>query len=293
MSWSVDLDKCEWRGITFEVESINDKLGRKRASYEYPYRNGTLHEDMGRAPRPTSFTAVFMGPTYLTDLGHLQREVDTGKSGLFVHPLLGNWEAYIDITIEHTKDQRDMCIVSVEVIETGLDTELEPTASIDALDANITIQITALETELEDLPEIDGYDTVTKNAEDLISSAEDLQDTVTDNVAAIDQTMQKTRQSARDLITNVKRLYPDNIARGITKRAQYLAESCRQIARAAKSDKPEMRKHQQQVEGGLHLVVFSETGSADNLDEVVKLNKIRNPNRIKPGNTVTVFEEEQ
>ncbi len=293
MSWEADLEECTWRGIKFNVQSITDSQRRKRAAYEFPYRDGVKHEDMGREPRPTNFTAVFIGPTYLNEVGQLQAEVDTGLKGTFNHPLFGAWEAHVDLgNIEHSHDQRDKATVQIEVIETGLDVELDPALSLDSLSIKITVQISDLESASDALPETSGFEKVVNDVTTLTTKASALQSAVSDNLAIVDQKMSESRQAARDLIATVKSVHPDNLARAITKRAQYLAETCRQIAQVVKSNQPQIKQHSQQVEGGLHLVVFAKSGDVDNLDEIINLNKIRNPNRIKPGQSVAVFEKD-
>lgn len=145
MAWDRQLDTATFRSIPFEVERIDDSIMRRIAQYKYPWRDGADLEDIGRDPRRTSLTAVFYGDDYETSLSEFMSTVDEGKKGLFVHPILGSWQARLNISsIQHEPGKRDACTVQVEVLEDGTSTELPELYSITALEDEVLTEAAAL-----------------------------------------------------------------------------------------------------------------------------------------------------
>ena len=61
MGWKTELLDASFRGVTFEVESVQDDGEKSIVVHEYPYRAGAEIEDLGRKARRIRVTALFWG----------------------------------------------------------------------------------------------------------------------------------------------------------------------------------------------------------------------------------------
>ena len=64
MAWNLTLQDASYRGVTFEVQSVEDRGEKALCVHEYPYRSGAEVEDLGRKPRVIPVTAIFWGVAY-------------------------------------------------------------------------------------------------------------------------------------------------------------------------------------------------------------------------------------
>ena len=64
MAWNLTLQDASFRGVTFEVQSVEDRGEKALCVHEYPYRSGAEVEDLGRKPRVIPVTAIFWGVAY-------------------------------------------------------------------------------------------------------------------------------------------------------------------------------------------------------------------------------------
>ncbi|GJD58350.1 DNA circularization N-terminal domain-containing protein [Methylobacterium dankookense] len=89
MSWRDELRPASFRGAPFHVEANNFASGRRGISYEFPKRDDTLDEDMGRRVRRRAVTGYVIGPDYQDQAEALERALETEGGGLLVLPLMG------------------------------------------------------------------------------------------------------------------------------------------------------------------------------------------------------------
>lgn len=124
MTWADNLLPASFRGIEFDVLSIDDEARRSLARHSYPFTDGTDIEDMGRDARPTSVKAVFYGPGYEARLKEFTEVLDIRGAGPFIHPVFGYVEhaQVSSYRISHDADRPDCCYVSIEFEESGTTT---------------------------------------------------------------------------------------------------------------------------------------------------------------------------
>ena len=48
MAWNLTLQDASYRGVTFEVQSVEDRGEKALCVHDYPYRSGAEVEDLGR-----------------------------------------------------------------------------------------------------------------------------------------------------------------------------------------------------------------------------------------------------
>lgn len=89
MAWQDDLQPASFRGVPFKVEANAYSSGRRGITYEFPKRDDTLDEDMGRRARRRIVAGYVIGPDYQDEAQALERALETEGGGLLVLPLMG------------------------------------------------------------------------------------------------------------------------------------------------------------------------------------------------------------
>lgn len=121
MSWLSLLD-ASFRGVPFQIESVNDKGEKSLAIHEYPYRAGGEVEDLGRKPRIIPLRAVFWGVNYLSGLRALIKAFEVEGKGELIHPVFGSVDVVIrSWDIPHEAERPNYATVSFEAVEASPD----------------------------------------------------------------------------------------------------------------------------------------------------------------------------
>ena len=122
MAWRDDLLDATFRGVYFAVISTRDGAERALVQHEYPYRDGTEMEDMGRRPRKFTIRAVFWGDEYAAYMDDLIGALDVSGPGELIHPVLGSVTVSVySYEIDHHEDHPDYAEIEMVMIETGQD----------------------------------------------------------------------------------------------------------------------------------------------------------------------------
>lgn len=87
--WLADLQPASWRGLTFGVNSMQKRGGRRVAVHEYPYRDLPWVEDLGRGPQEVTFQGFLLGDDVASQYGAFLAECDKPGPGDLVHPRWG------------------------------------------------------------------------------------------------------------------------------------------------------------------------------------------------------------
>lgn len=86
-----------FRDVVFNVISFETKIGRRNTLHAVPFEDtGARANDVGRAPRHFSFTAVIIGVDYRTRRDKLIEALETKGPGLLSHPEIGRLLCYGD-----------------------------------------------------------------------------------------------------------------------------------------------------------------------------------------------------
>lgn len=81
MAWNLTLQDASFRGVSFEVQSVEDRGEKALCVHEYPYRSGAEVEDLGRKPRVIPVTAIFWGVAYESRIKALVAAFRGGRTG--------------------------------------------------------------------------------------------------------------------------------------------------------------------------------------------------------------------
>lgn len=93
MSWLDQLQPASWRGVQFEVDSVEVTAGDNVVLREYPFADLPSVFRMGSAAETLRFSAYVIGPDYQERRDEL-RQALTGE-GVLVHPTAGSMRAFV------------------------------------------------------------------------------------------------------------------------------------------------------------------------------------------------------
>lgn len=122
MAWNLTLQNASFRGVRFEVESVQDTGEKALCVHEYPYRSGAEVEDMGRKPRVIPVTAIFWGTSYESGVRQLVAAFEETGPGELIHPVFGSITVAVRRwQIEHSAERPNYATVTFEAVEASTD----------------------------------------------------------------------------------------------------------------------------------------------------------------------------
>jgi prophage DNA circulation protein len=284
MSWDVDLEILTWGGIEIHIEQSTDDYSRRIVDYQIPYRDGAELEDLGRQPRPSSFRAIFFGEDYLPRLVDFLQEVDKGKTQTLRHPLLGQWEAKCTrAVVDHSHERRDFAAVDLEFLEDGLDTTIPDVFSVGAAQKEMEEDITALSDATDDLPvEIDTLTTLLNDANTFI---EDVDAQITDLTSRFD----RIKKSAAEAVEELEQKVADTVNWEAVKAARRVVNSASKLKERIERLAPRVTDFEVGSHTPLMEIAMRRYGDPERADELMRVNKIRDPFLVPPGTKLKVY----
>lgn len=96
MSWLDQLQQASWRGVPFQVDTVETQAGDQIVLREYPFADLPAVFRMGAAAETIKFSAYVIGPDYREQRDQL-RQVLSGE-GVLVHPTSGAVRAFVAST---------------------------------------------------------------------------------------------------------------------------------------------------------------------------------------------------
>lgn len=120
-AWHTVLQDASFRGVRFDVLSLEESDGKALAEHAYPFRNGTVLEDMGTTGRQVRIAAVFWGKQYHSRLNTLLEALAERGGGTLVHPVWGrlNHMVAADWHFRHEADYVDYAVLDMTFRESG------------------------------------------------------------------------------------------------------------------------------------------------------------------------------
>lgn len=85
-----NIQPSSFRGVPFEVESIQGTHGRRSVTHKYPKRDKSFSEDLGRETRRFTFEGFVVGHDYLIKKNNLINAIESSNGpGELIHPFFG------------------------------------------------------------------------------------------------------------------------------------------------------------------------------------------------------------
>ena len=144
-SWTMQVQQASYRGVRFEVLSVDDDLYRATIEHAYPFVNGADVEDLGLEPLTVRMQAVFYGPGYYTDFKRFLSTLQKSGAATLVHPIRGRLQHMIctGASFHHEADMIDYVALDLTFIEST------PAKPIFVFNHSLLAKIDALLIELE------------------------------------------------------------------------------------------------------------------------------------------------
>lgn len=296
MGWDTDLQVGSFRGVTFPTLSITDTFARRVAQHKFPYKDGAQLEDIGAEARPISAEIVFHGTDYLADLLAFLAVANVGATGALIHPVLGAVQAKVVRTeVRHEEARRDSATVTAEFLEDGVNTSTPTLVSIDAASDALTAQTAATRTLADDLSgtaatalpattaALDDADTfaesLDENPAELQTRLDQLGDRVNAGIAEIDEL---ETDAAGDALDDVGRSELRDAMRAVFDDADQLKQRTERLH-------PKVIPQNLPVHVPLVTLALQLYNDPTRADDLLRLNKIRDPFLVPPGTVLKVF----
>lgn len=87
--WTMPIQRASYRGVYFDVFSVDDSLERATIEHSYPFVNGADLEDLGLNPLEVRMSAVFYGEGYYDNFKRFLESLKKQGSDVLVHPIRG------------------------------------------------------------------------------------------------------------------------------------------------------------------------------------------------------------
>lgn len=128
--WSEHLHPASFRGVPFAVMTAEGVFGRRQAIHEYPYRDTTWIEDLGRATRRLTIrgfliqsSSLYNAPDVMTQRDSLIAACEMADAGTLVHPTLGEMTVSIPesgLRLNEGAESGRVFEFTLTIIESGL-----------------------------------------------------------------------------------------------------------------------------------------------------------------------------
>jgi prophage DNA circulation protein len=300
MSWEEDISVASFRGLSFEVLSIRDSITRRVVEHKFPYRDGASLEDTGREPRPFDIEGDFISDNYLEELINFSKIADEGATGPFVHPLFGTFQAKVmAFDINHEGERRDSATFTLQLKEDGTNTKVPDFSGVESAGDDLTRETETVVSISEEIVEFtppddtDWLDLVDRAVEDALAFIDDV-DAIVDDLETRFEQMRKTALDAIDEVVAMTDRAVDTVTSVTTPLVQGLHSiviAAKRLRERAERIKSKIVELPIDVTAPLTTTAMRLYGDASRVDDLVRINKIRNPFLIPAGTRLRVFQE--
>jgi prophage DNA circulation protein len=217
--WTNRYRQGSFRSVKFFTDGHEFSGGRRFQNHEFPQRDNSRSEDLGRKIRRFTIDLFVLGDAYFDDRDALIDALEKQGSGELVHPYLGRKLVQVgSFTIRETKEERRIARFTVEFSEAGKSlfpesVEDEVQKTLDNSDGVIDDSKGFFET---------LYDVLNQPAR-IVNAASDL---ISDASDSIEDSVKKFTQPVSNLTFAIRNLKADaaDLARNKTLLADRMAE---------------------------------------------------------------------
>ncbi|MCS2162958.1 DNA circularization N-terminal domain-containing protein [Scandinavium sp. H11S7] len=128
MAWKDRLQPASFRGVPFKVDDESAPVGRRVETHEYPNRDKSYTEDLGKVTFRPNITAYVIGDDCFDQRDRLIEALNKPGPGTLIHPTYGELNVCVngEINVSTTSSEGRMVRLDLLFVEAG---ELEyPTA---------------------------------------------------------------------------------------------------------------------------------------------------------------------
>ncbi len=123
MAWEDTLLDAKFRGVAFQVQSVDRSGARAFAAHEFPYQAGAELEDLNLRARRVKIKAIFYGDDYEQDLFRLITALELPGEGELIHPIHGSMTVLAESWDDaHEAELVDGAVLTMQFVETRVRT---------------------------------------------------------------------------------------------------------------------------------------------------------------------------
>lgn len=113
--WHTVLQDASFKGVYFDVLSIDERGGKQTAEHAIPFENGSHIEEMGNEAREVNISAVFFGKQYSSRLLELLNTLEEPGAGVLIHPVWGRMINMMPVSwsYRHSADDVDCAFIDI------------------------------------------------------------------------------------------------------------------------------------------------------------------------------------
>lgn len=121
MAWRDNLRQGSFRGVPFYWQSVDTEIGRRTARHDYPQRDDSYFEDLGKLPREFTLELYVLGPEYMAARDRLAQAFEEAGPGTLVHPTFGSLEVVLSgrARCRETTDEGGMARFTATFVRAG------------------------------------------------------------------------------------------------------------------------------------------------------------------------------
>ncbi len=119
-TWKDGLLPASFKGVPFFIDASDVKSGRKSVTHQYPKREISFTEDLGKKPREFSIDALVIGDDYFIKRDGLLQACESPDAGILVHAYLGSVRAICQsVSVRESASDGRLARFSMTFVETG------------------------------------------------------------------------------------------------------------------------------------------------------------------------------
>jgi len=120
--WRDNFRQGSFRGVEFFTRAHEESFGRRKVDHEFPDRENSRSEDLGKKVRTYSLTLLVIGDDYFAKRDALQDALEQDGEGELIHPYKGRKTVQAGtMTLTETVNDGRMATFTVEFSEAGED----------------------------------------------------------------------------------------------------------------------------------------------------------------------------
>jgi prophage DNA circulation protein len=200
---------ASYKGATFLVSKATTAGGRKDVLHQYPNSNRQNVEDLGLKPRTVSLEAVVTSPNYTQKKNRLLDALESGGTGLLVHPFFGNLENMACRTFSLNETYTELGEAKINMVFTISDNVATPVGTknnASYLNGLNTVAQDAMNADVAKGFNVGGSASLFEKAKDLVDAAFDKIDDATKIVAEAKEFADEFSALLNDVTTNINNL---------------------------------------------------------------------------------------
>lgn len=130
-SWRDNLQPASFRSVPFFYLDTEGEGGRRTVEHEFPFRDTSYTEDLGKKNRTYRLQAFVIGDDYFTQRDALLTALETQGSGTLVHPYLGSLTVNVKTPFKWRETMKDGRMASFDLVFVDAGNNPSPTAAAD------------------------------------------------------------------------------------------------------------------------------------------------------------------